>query len=698
MRNATVRSIHVFALVLAAACGQDDPAAPRTLAAGRPTLSGPVATGFSWLPPMVKDLGAHTGAFDGSRSPVVRVLCAGATSPRCPEVARFDGTSAGSAKVTVDLLEEAYKTNWHTPETLELGSGKYRLEVSENGGVLGLADLLVVQTQRDANAVPAGEIALVRGQPFLIKFRIEVGADPDPLPVPATTPIRQAIPDLVFVPQAAEYQTGHPDMPGKLLSPSVLTVSLQGAATAGEVNTLLRPLGVRVVGGMPSAAPEVGGFLILRLPTSTHAEMEAALAILRASPRVRAAFQNHPLDDGVLPLRSSFTGNWDWNVAPQGGNWALEVARVPQLWAFNDRVAASARHTTVLVFDRAFWPSHEDLTFASILLPDSMVVFPGLAADDYHGTIVASVLQAGFGNGKGLDGVDPFARLYSAHRVTDASEELRQLRDILLGYPSVRVVNQSFGIDWTDASGNLTATRVAIPALAWTASRGAISGTGLFTAPVTDGPVTITATSQADPAVQATAIATVQAFGGLIVSPTVAATGFGQTRVFSVVAGAGPFTWVTDAQGGTINGGVFSAGTTEGEFFIGVSSPTGSGSARVIVDRWAGNYAGTVSRNGVQYSRSWSIGRYSVPPMDQRCGRNDVPCYFTGSIDLGSAAITACYFHAVSPGSIDVNGYCDYSASAFSLSLVGTISLDQAALTLRDGNNTVLIVIGMTKQ
>lgn len=1147
-------------LLLAAACADQELTFPDRPPTGGQPGSGTNLPGFYWLPPMVKAPAGFTGSFDPGRHPVARVVCVKATGTGCPVLATFDASTAPPGRLTVDLKEESYSAVWLATGGLLSGSGRYRLIVEENGTLLGMAALRVVGTQADVRTVPADEIALVRGKPFVIKFRLEkeddTDPDPepvaDPLPVPPDTPIRLAIPDLRFVPEPGDYTDDHPEAPGLLFSPSVLTLSLEASATAGQVNQLLRPLGVRVVGGAPfPAGTPSGGFLIVRLPTATHAAMESALAILRASPLVRAAVQNHPVNVGSLPTRSAVPGLWTWETVPGTGNWAFEVARLPQMWHLNQRVAATGRRPTVLVADRTFWPSHEDVTYESLLTPDSMIVRPGLPNGDYHGTMVASVMGATWGNGRGQDGANPFVRMAAMNIQTDGTEVMVQLKNVLMADLTIRVLNQSWGLRWRTTTGGLVGTAafrtatadqagqqyydmltalvaagrplphiiasagndgidarfngyaqnaavrlraapitvveamaqtgpagalgdagfsnrgghvsaggarvqvaggsnsysladgtsfaaplvtgvvsfltaldstiplptmttnpmrdlliasgrevatVRVPvvdgfaallaldqrsgneafareladlddgtadgnervradgtvdtttaaardgrvdmrdfrrfrdwylqvtgngqhlngasdhpkkdlngdgivgtalvenvyprgdlngdgvldntprpfgkggpmrtdlqvlshffsdpdydaadlpnllesgdihidpsscsegavsvttvvevdgigevrrvthatpsavavatvvglgtstpynvtvfgvdgsgrevfresdqgivvergsdhrfrpscecpeptaprpagmllgpsdcatlsitpsstrmvpgdtrrflasvwgaenaAVTWTASRGTISGTGRFTAPSTVGPVTIVATLVEDPAVRAEAQVSVEfANGGgalLQVSPAVAAVGYGQNRAFSVIGGSGSSIWSTDREAGTISGGLFTAGQTEGEFGVYVTSANGGGMAKVIVDRYAGVYEGAVVRNTVSSNRTWSIARYSVPPQDQRCRDADLDCYFTGGWDFGQfGELLACYFQVNRSNGNMVGGYCDYSTRDRPLSLEGNIGGRSVGATIRSVEGDLVITVGMTKR
>jgi len=463
----------VILLAAAAACTESTspPAADPPPVLDGPSLApgAPGSYAVVWLRPTVQTPAPFQGTFAGDRYPIVRVICTGATGPGCPTVARFDRDSShgptrpfrpptGSG-IAVNYAGESYHARW-AAKGLTLGGDQYRLEVVDGGQVIGTANLWVVATRAEIGGVPSGYVGVQNDEPFAIVFRIESSGTvaTGPLPGPPGAPIGRAIPALAYLPLPASYQLGHPEAPEVPLSTRDLTVSFHASATAGDVNQLLQSLAAEVVGGIPSSSTVAGGILVLRLPTSTHAAMEAALATLRASPLVRAAHQNYPVSGDALPTRPAAPGTWTWEVDPQGGNWAFEVGRAPQLWHFNDRVQASGRRTDLLIFDRYFWPSHEDVAFTGILTLDSMIARTGVANDDYHGTMVASVAHATFGNGRGIDGIDPFARLVAAHRHDDGTALIHQLAEYLTANPTIRVVNVSFGFPWVTDRGTLAAT------------------------------------------------------------------------------------------------------------------------------------------------------------------------------------------------------------------------------------------------
>ncbi|HLX42492.1 MAG TPA: hypothetical protein VKR43_03620 [Bryobacteraceae bacterium] len=109
--------------------------------------------------------------------------------------------------------------------------------------------------------------------------------------------------------------------------------------------------------------------------------------------------------------------------------------------------------------------------------------------------------------------------------------------------------------------------------VAWTASGGTVSSSGLFTAGSTTGTnFLVTATSVADSSKAASASVTINPppVVGVTISPTSASLQAGQTRQFTAAVTGSSNTAVTwTATGGTItSGGLFTAGSTAGNFAV----------------------------------------------------------------------------------------------------------------------------------
>jgi hypothetical protein len=269
------------------------------------------------------------------------------------------------------------------------------------------------------------------------------GGPGDRLQGAAGDPAAPAIPTKPFVPRAADYSDTHPELPGIQISFNTLLVVFDPAATVGEVNAALDALGAEIVGGVPGMAGAAGGVLMLRVPTQSHAEMEALLASLRDGPKVQHAVQDALLTPTVISRPNGGAPTWLWELAAAGGNWGLEASRVPQLWNLNAAVRKATGAATVGVVDAGFATTHEDLRYDANATP---------GAQDNHGTHVAGTIAAVVDNGTGVDGVNPFARLVVwGSSTTSFAAVLSAVDSLVRARPDIRVINMSLAYNWGSA-------------------------------------------------------------------------------------------------------------------------------------------------------------------------------------------------------------------------------------------------------
>jgi hypothetical protein len=180
----------VAALLLASCRDSDLPtdAAVPTLVPAAPVFEildaprSPLASGFYWLPPMVK-APAFTGTFDAGQSPIVEVCRPLGMGCALPLVAQFTTAAKGADAVRVDAAEEHYIANWNTRESSLDPSQIYRIRVRVAGTQLGYADVKLVKNGGEAKDVDATRyVPVAQGSTLPVKFRIEQGAVPPPGP------------------------------------------------------------------------------------------------------------------------------------------------------------------------------------------------------------------------------------------------------------------------------------------------------------------------------------------------------------------------------------------------------------------------------------------------------------------------------------------------------------------------------------
>jgi hypothetical protein len=132
----------------------------------------PGQAGFYFLPPLVPRP-TYSGQFDPTKSPAVRIICTGATGPQCPTFM--------TASVKVDSKGERYVASWKgtkVDRNVELGPGRYRIEVSIGQNLIGYADIWFVLKNADLTSVSTAYIGMVAGRLVDIPFRIETGLFP----------------------------------------------------------------------------------------------------------------------------------------------------------------------------------------------------------------------------------------------------------------------------------------------------------------------------------------------------------------------------------------------------------------------------------------------------------------------------------------------------------------------------------------
>lgn len=279
-------------------------------------------------------------------------------------------------------------------------------------------------------------------------------------------PVQEAIPELRYRALADDYRNDLPDLGGLYLSPRVLLMVFANTTTVADANALLRELEADIVGGFAGAA-EVPGILLVRVSALPPTQAEARLARLRDDTRLRYVVFDGLLEASSLPPRGPDTpADWTWERVPTGGNYGLELLRVPQLWNLNPALAKESATTRVGLIDVGFAASHEDLRYAG-----SGPI--GREAD--HGSHAAGIIAAIYGNSLGIDGIHPAAELVRYTRDTSDEtvfDERESFAEALLNgyvglrrdYSDLRVINLGLSYPW-GATGRDPATSSAAQTL-----------------------------------------------------------------------------------------------------------------------------------------------------------------------------------------------------------------------------------------
>ncbi len=210
-----------------------------------------------------------------------------------------------------------------------------------------------------------------------------------------------------------------------------------------EVNTLIAELEAEIIGatpGHPDAEQyQLGGLkLYLRVPEKRFEELLQLTRELSVLPSIFAATT---LDiDGPLNSIPKPTTDSTWTVPETGGNWGMEISRVPTMWNLNALVYSGGRNTLTVAAEKGF-NSHPDLPVRD-LTPVPMGAF----SKKDHGNHVLGVIGATYGNGIGVSGANPFASLAFLRQGIFGTDIHFYEFSIVDSPQFTRVVNNSFAL------------------------------------------------------------------------------------------------------------------------------------------------------------------------------------------------------------------------------------------------------------
>jgi len=276
--------------------------------------------------------------------------------------------------------------------------------------------------------------------------------------------VEDKIPNKDYVADDKDYTEESKLLPGVAVSTNVLLMALNLKTTVEEANQLLSEIGGLIVGGVQGVEGKAEGIMMVQVPTDTHEELVALVEKLEQDPRVKYVVEDVLLEENlVAPIDTASTTNmwcdgtatpntvWAWETTPTGGNWGLELTRVPQMWNLNQAISKTGNRTLTGVLDTGFADSHEDLSYFQNQTPGNQTE---------HGTHVTGTIAATVGNGKGTDGVTPFADLVVRTRPSSSGANVFAVRtsfgsnhisgfvSLLNGQPDLKVVNISLGYNW----------------------------------------------------------------------------------------------------------------------------------------------------------------------------------------------------------------------------------------------------------
>lgn len=236
---------------------------------------------------------------------------------------------------------------------------------------------------------------------------------------------------------------------GIVTSRTMVLLALHPTCTTADWQQALTTSGATVAAALPEAA-----IVQLQLPAATDfATATAKIDALRALPGIAAVTEDALLTGTIVPPANATPPgapkSWDWTWAtPSDANWGLENIGAPWAWNLNAAIDRAGLPTPVVgVIDSSF-PAHPDLPAAT-----------GPVVGSHHGTAVAGIIAAKWGNGTHTDGIVPDVtlNLQQIEVVGDTPEDTAVSFTSVLNAAAValsdatprpRVVNISQGYNW----------------------------------------------------------------------------------------------------------------------------------------------------------------------------------------------------------------------------------------------------------
>ena len=232
---------------------------------------------------------------------------------------------------------------------------------------------------------------------------------------------------------------------GHRLPIRLIKVIFMPNVTIGEANALIAELEAEIIGAFPGRPDaqqyKLGGLRVyLRVPERSNKQLRSLTFDLS---ELSSIFVANPINiDFTLNTipKPSDEDSWDWEVPEQGGNWGIEVSRIPTMWNLNALAYSEGISTLTIAGERRFAPHLDleviDLTFWNF----------NIGGHD-HGNHVLGIMGAKYNNEIGIDGINPFISLgfipaqaaISEVSFTDVITNKKDPQDI-------KVINYSIGI------------------------------------------------------------------------------------------------------------------------------------------------------------------------------------------------------------------------------------------------------------
>lgn len=220
------------------------------------------------------------------------------------------------------------------------------------------------------------------------------------------------LPSITF-PDLTEDDYGLNEVWGMTTAKRHIIVVLAEKATVGEVNDLLAQTNGLLAGSIRELLTiviELTGDVTSERLVVTVDEMNSHSAVVAAAPDTLLEPTITPPPPTVLGYPAT---EYSWGP-PAGGNWGLEFIRAPTAWNLKKALEREgAASVTVGILDNSF-ADHVDLPTLSVV--DGF----GDPGGTSHGTYVAGIIGAAWGNKSYIDGITPFVTLVGTRDVSRA--------------------------------------------------------------------------------------------------------------------------------------------------------------------------------------------------------------------------------------------------------------------------------------
>ena len=404
------------------------------------------------------------------------------------KVYRWTGAASGSGFIPGSTLVETLDSTYHANPSLLYNAQPVTTPPSQVTGQIINGNQLVLTVEPNflGDATVNLDVSDGFGTSSASFTAQVVPFDPSGLTGPVGDLAIDHIPS-VAVPAATDFMLDdRANGTGLLTSRTRLAIVPTNAATVGSINELIEALDAQIVGTLASiktvviSIADIGDLSAIDAALVTL-DQSAAIATAAPDVELQALRITRPsnAEDSDVTDHSSDTpigrdpNPWIWSFPPSeatgsfsvtglDGNWGLEAVRAPALWNLNEQAEQTQNNVRTAVFDLGFndqggtnaHPDGDTPGLQGHIFNTTTGTFELGSHVDAHGQHVAGIVGAAFNNGKGIDGINPFAERHDSAdghflgvspRSTSLLVMLDDLANMLSQWPDIKLVNLSLG-------------------------------------------------------------------------------------------------------------------------------------------------------------------------------------------------------------------------------------------------------------